>query len=617
MKLLVDGLFGLVFCLGLGGLGYQLAHRAFKLKIDFFSAFLLGCGSVTLLLFIAGIIKIFSPLFFLAIIIVVLLFSITGRRVLTRLRWDIHGKEYLAVALAAIVLVIAGLGALSPPVKNDTLYYHLALPKLWAADSGLRFSPTITLSASALNCELLLTPIVAKVSPEAAQFLVFLIGIFVLLMAVDGARRFGGVSDYLTMLFLIGVPLYVTGLSDAKSDYLMAGFCLGAAFFYFDYIKHKNWKYLLLAGIFAGLAAGTKANALIFAFSLTLVVAFGRPRFKDFLFFIAAIVSLGSIWYIRAFFVTGNPFYPFLNSLFVSSYWPQIFDDFNKAVMPPVEKRTLINLIISPLKLIFWPDIFRGRIGPLPFIMLPLLPIVKNAPKILVRALAIAAIFYLAWFAAWAYVRYLLPIIIILVIIASYIACRLMKTSRLVAGVIMVFAVILVMLNGAQIVRDNLFRAKAALGMIDRDTFLIQYAALDSNDPSRSTKLVVLPYYEAWEYANVALPQKAIVGILCSNWNRADGFYLERRYVYLDPSNQALVDFTLGKQSMKAQLRQNGIDHILIDKVVVAEFELDSPYAGAPDFRVFADGVQNLLDIIKENGRAIYQTDRFILYRLE
>lgn len=182
MKLIVDLLFGVIFSISLAGLGVVFSNRIIKYKTDFISGFFIGCGLSVVVLFIAGMMELYSTIFNAVFIIVILLFSIAGRRSLLKFNFPLDRRFIVPLLLLASILIMAGLVSLSPPIKNDTLYYHMGLPGLWAADGGIMFYPWLSFSTTALNSEVLLTPIVDFVSPEAAQFFTFLIGIMVILL---------------------------------------------------------------------------------------------------------------------------------------------------------------------------------------------------------------------------------------------------------------------------------------------------------------------------------------------------------------------------------------------------------------------------------------------------
>jgi 4-amino-4-deoxy-L-arabinose transferase-like glycosyltransferase len=616
MKFAIDLIFSLAFCVSLSALGNQFSQYVLKLKTNFYTSFFIGCGLSIIILFVGGLLGLFNVVFLAVIVICVFLFLIVSKRFLPSLIFGFEKKAIVPLILTGLLFLLAGLAALSPPIKNDTLYYHLGLPKLWIDSGGISFYPTIAFSATALNNELLLTPIVALISPEAAQFFVFLTALFVVLLLAHELNRFVNTPAYYGIIFIAALPLFVSGLSDAKNDYLAAGFCLVSLFYYFDYFKIKSAKHLILSGVFAGLAASTKSNALIFLLVLTVLVIVCKPRLKEFAYYLIGAAILGLPWYTKAFIETGNPFYPFYNNLFQSACWPNVFDNFNRATMPASVDRGVFDFILSPFKLVYWPDLFRGRIGPLPLIFLPLMFVVRNHPKIIKRALILCGLFFVIWYGIWANCRYLLPAVLILTFVSAYIAYRAAAKIKSVRIVILIAVSLLIAVNVAQTLRDNTTRIKAAVGLIERDTFLTQVSVLDPNHPESGAKQVALPYIDIWQHANRELPKNAVVGILCSNWTRADGFYLDRRFLYINPTEQKVIDFSLDSLKLVLSIKNSGMDYFLIDNDVIAEFNPESRFVSAPGFMQIADNIRRVGQFIKENGRLEFQTGRYQLYRI-
>ena len=617
MKLIVDILFGIVFAIALAGLGVFSIKHIFRLHLDFFTGFFAGCGIAITLLFICGLLGLFNYTFFVIFIIVIFLFSIAGRRALFKINLPFRLVDLIPLCLIILVLIMAALSSLSPPIKNDTLYYHLGLPKLWAINGAIDFYPWLSFSTTALNCELLLTPIVSFVSPEAAQFFVFIISLIVILHLASGAYRHLNVPPLLSILILGSVSFFMTSLFDAKNDLLAAGFALSSFLAYADFLKDKDDKYIILAGIFAGLAASTKVNSLIFVIAFLVVMIISRSRLKAIVLFIIPCLIFGSAWYIKSFIATGNPVYPFFNGLFHSSLWHDIFDSFNRATNVESEHRSFINMITAPLRLVYWPDIFRARLGPLPIMLLPLLFFIKPIPSLVKKILLISAIFFLGWYFAWPNGRYLMPVMVLLCIAGAYVFDWLIRNLRIGGIIAIVGACLLITLSGVQIFRDGKLRMKAALGMIDHETFLQSASTLDPNQLGSSEQVTALPYYDIWQYLNATSESDAVVGILCSNWNRADGFYLDRQFIYFNPTDQTVIDFTSDRAGISRAIVANNLRYVLIDKAVIEEFSPESKFTDAPGFDQLRRGVADFADIIKQNGRLIYVTDRFGLYRMK
>lgn len=617
MSLIVNILFGLVFSVSLAGLGVFVIKKTADYDIDFISGFFIGCGLSAVLLFLIGLLGLYNWYVFLVYIIIVFLFSVYGRRTLAKVSLVFEWQYLIPLLVLVSVIVFAGLVSLSPPIKNDTLYYHLGLPKLWAVDGGIKFYPFISFSTTALNSEVLLTPILSFVSPEAAQFFVFLVGIMVVLLAGKIFTKLTGQSPILVYIVLGAVSFYITGITDAKNDYLATGFALTAFYFYADYLESRQSRSIVLAGILAGLAASTKANAIIFVIAMFVTIVISRHRLKDIAMFAAAAIVLSTPWYIKAWATTGNPFYPLFNNYFHSPYWNDLFNSFNKATFVASEKQSLLNIITAPFRLIYLPDIFRARLGPLPLIALPLLLVIKNIPVALKKGLIISLVYFILWYVAWPGGRYLMPIIPILCLAAAYAIFRISSYSRVVKMTVLTGITLLTVLSGVQVFRDGIVRAKTSLGLIGRDAFMENVTVLDPNQLKSSQRDLALPYINIWDYLNVHAPGQAKVAILCSNWNRADAFYLDRPFVYLNPTGQNIVRFYKSRSDIANDMVENDFQYVLIDKAVLAEFTANSDFADAPNFGTFARGVRDFVDIAKQNGRVVYLTDRFILYQLE
>ncbi|MCD6161658.1 MAG: glycosyltransferase family 39 protein [candidate division Zixibacteria bacterium] len=617
MRLLIDLLFVSLYCLALGGLGVVFFKKILKIEIDFFTGFFAGCGIAIVILFSAGMLGMLSYTFIIVFVILIFIFTIFGRRSLSKEKISANLPVILPLILVALVLVIAGLSSLSPPIKNDTLYYHLGLPKLWLADSGIKFYPTIAFSATALSSEVLLMPVMSLRSPGAAQFFVYMIGVMIMFLLAKGFRRFTGGHGALAFIALGAVPLFIGELADAKNDFLAAGFALAATLFYLEYIESNHSKSIILAGVFIGLSVSTKSNAIIFAIAMFLIIAFSKHRFKDILVFIGAALVFGLPWYVKAFIETGNPFYPFYDAIFHSPYWRDIFDPYNKATFVAMEHKSILNFITSPFRLVYDADIFRGRLGPVLIIFLPLMIFIRPIPKIIRQVLLISAVFFVIWYVTWPNARYMMPIIPLLSFTAAYIIDRLYKMSRINGLIILAALSLIIALTGVQVFRDGKNRIKAAVGIIGQDQFLATQTVLNPNSLQSAEKNLALPYYNIWQFLNEISSPNEKVGILCSSWFRADGFYLNNRYYYLTPTEQAVYDFSGDRNLLEQSIKDNPLDYILLDYDVVKEFSSGSEFSEAPGFDIFSQNVSSLVEIVKQNGRLIYSADRFELYKVK
>jgi len=618
VKFVIDLLFGMLFGLSLAGLGLAFFKKLLKTDIDFPTGFFAGVALLIPVLFAAGLAGLFNRTFFIVLTIVIGVFVIVGRRELSRGRLKIRLNTWflLPLVLAIATLCILGLSSLSPPIKNDTLYYHLGLPKLWLADGRANFYPTIVYSATGLSSELVLTQIVSVASAESAQFFMFLTGVMVMLLFVASCKRLLGGSGAAAFVALAAVPIFLSGLADAKNDYLATGFALIAAIFYVDFVSRGQRKFLIFAGVFAGLAVSTKANALIFLLAMLITVSVTGRHIKDLLWFLLPAAVFGAPWYVKAFVDTGNPFYPFFSGAFGSPHWHPMFDSFNQATSFEREARSLLGFMTAPFRLIYLPDIFRGRLGPVPLVFLPLAALFRPVPSFLKKLLIISASFYVLWYIVWPGARYMMPVIPLLSFGAAFVIERLIKTSKSIAVLVVVCLSLLLGMSVLQAFRDGRQRMAVTLGVVDRGEFLRTAVALDPNALSSAEMERALPYYDVWRFLNEYSRPDAVVGILNSNWYRADGFYLDRRYFYMNPTEQREIDFT-SVEALDRTLEEKSPDYILIDQMVVAEFSGESSERQAPGFEVFSRSVHRLLETVQQNGRLVFSTGRFDLYQMQ
>ncbi len=193
--------------------------------------------------------------------------------------------------------------------------------------------------------------------------------------------------------------------------------------------QKQNYRWLVLAGGFCGLAIGTKLSALfILAFVglLLCVAAFKHRRFGPPLIFgmIALVVALP--WLARSFYYTGNPVFPLAHSWFGGPWLAGVLHnpfwkpDYAQApfdnMLGRSDEKSLRSLLILPWTLTF-DDRFRNApaaISPLYLLALPLLVVTAikaTAANIqvtqVVRLILICTLaFTLCWFFTIQDIRY-------------------------------------------------------------------------------------------------------------------------------------------------------------------------------------------------------------------
>ena len=128
----------------------------------------------------------------------------------------------LAIAACAVTLACLLLGAIAagaPPTDWDTLVYHFALPKLYLAQGGFHRLPWSVSAHFPLNAEMLYAWALALRGDEAAQWLSWLHG--PLLLVVAAAWASGGRSStvgWVTAALLAATPAFCRVLGTGKND---------------------------------------------------------------------------------------------------------------------------------------------------------------------------------------------------------------------------------------------------------------------------------------------------------------------------------------------------------------------------------------------------------------
>ena len=234
------------------------------------------------------------------------------------------GFVRVTALLCAAGLVLAWAAAAAPPVKFDALVYHLALPQTYISAGRLAYVPENVYWGMPQLAEMLYTWTLAlSGAPETAALLGWLAGV-VTLVGVLGytAQPFGVRSGWAAVGALLAGATLLEGLSWAYVDWFAMLFGLGVIVclnLALEIPGEVRPRLVLFAGMFAGLAFGTKYTAGVAALAGAAVLAASplfAGRFPDRLKALAGFLGVALLfagpWLLRNFAATGNPLYPFV-----------------------------------------------------------------------------------------------------------------------------------------------------------------------------------------------------------------------------------------------------------------------------------------------------------------
>ena len=313
-----------------GGIGRRLARNVLPGLTQMTIHVGLGCG-------ILGIINLAIGAFLgvnsiLTCFFLLLLFTVFWRDVLgwcssvweVRIVWNestLWGR-WIAAGLATI-LVMTLMVALAPPLKFDSLVYHLTLPHFYKMVGEIEYTPWLIYWGMPQTGEMLYTLATALAGVEAAATLGWMLGV----LAIFGVAgylydRIGSIAAWAGVAALTAGFTLSSSLAWAYVDWivLLFGFCV--------LVLMETWgstgekQKLILAGVFAGFALGTKytAGTILLAGITLIILKFSQRRssfkvvFLESLQFILPSVIITLPWWIKNILGTGNAFYPFLTS---------------------------------------------------------------------------------------------------------------------------------------------------------------------------------------------------------------------------------------------------------------------------------------------------------------
>lgn len=242
---------------------------------------------------------------------------------------NVFNELFLQFSILLLIFLTTLLGSV-PPVDRDALTHHLFVPKLWLEHGGIHEIPEIPFSYYPMNLDLLYTVPLALGNDIVPKYIHYLFALLTaLLLHRHIARRLGRVYGLLGAVFFLSVPVILKLSITVYVDLGLVFFTTAALLLLLRWAEEGfPWRWLVLAGLCCGLAAGTKYNGLIAVVALTLLVPVlyqhgagearqsnGRALLCGLVFALATLTAF-SPWLVRNYLWTGNPIYPLHDRLF-------------------------------------------------------------------------------------------------------------------------------------------------------------------------------------------------------------------------------------------------------------------------------------------------------------
>ncbi len=496
---------------------------------------------------------------------------------------DLTKKRKTNLFLLFLFCIVGFLVTLTftPPISRDALTHHLAIPKRYLLHGGIYEIPELIFSYYPMNLDLLYFIPLWFGNDILPKFIHLSFGLGTSwLIFVYLEKRLGRNWGLTGALFFLTTPIIVSLASTAYVDLGVTFFTTISLLLLLSWTKTNELKTIILAGIFAGLAAGTKYNGLLTIFLLTCFTPFivlhshkpissKRAIGLASLFFLCAILAV-SPWLIRNYIWTGNPIYPLFQSLFANEGSP-LTQGMNPFLIRKLAyDESLWQTLLIPIRIFFEgqdndPKYFDGVLNP--FILLFALtaflpnysiPSFKTEKKLFFWFIILFLLF--AFVQRVIRIRYIVPVLpflIILSILGLYNIKSYLMTLRCYSRMATFFPTLLLLaalsLNGLYMVRywQKIRPLQYLSGQTDRTAFITRF----------------WPEYTLINWANKNLAQSStILAVFLGN----RGYYFDRPVEFDLKSGRSLLCSTIKEQdsakNISDSLTKSGISHILLRK---------------------------------------------------
>lgn len=535
----------------------------------------------------------------------------------------------LSTAIISIIVVEIILG-LTPPIARDALIHHLAIPKLWLRHGGFYEIKWADFSYNPMNVDLLyLIPLYFN-KDFLANFIHmgFGIGTSWLLYCYLN-NNLGRLAGILGVFIFLSTPIVMRMSTVAYVDLGLTFFTTASilAFLRWRDGEYKENKWLVVSAIAMGLALGTKYNALIawFFVSLAIVFLYSRDTEKQgqaikygIIFFFVSLVVF-SPWLIKNFILTGNPLYPLFNGFFQTNI-SNAADERSRSIVSGGAYMGLFKMremmygenffetLLIPVRFFFQgqdysPRYFDGVLNPILIIFVPFAFMKRSLHDEKLFFLLFSVFFILAaFFLDQSRIRYILPVIPFLAILTVMGIMNIFAWTTVKIGLfkylsISVLLLLLLMLEVSNFVYLNkYFRNIQPIDyVLHRET---RNAYLQRHVGS----------YAAIRYINDNTPADARIRLL---FLARRGYYLDRHYKDDATFGMNIVSNLVNKsgddKSFTAYLNNLGYTHFLINMDLFHQF-LQQNYP--PNI------VNQLLLRMSERMSIIFFVDGYAVYKL-
>jgi len=449
------------------------------------------------------------------------------------------------------------LSTLAPPMNGDDLHSYLDVPRQYLDAQGIIPLPYEIHSHLPLNIQMLsATAMGIKGDELALMFANFsmaagcALAIFML-----GRRYLNYETGLLAALIFISTSVMTHLIPTAKVNLGFAFFDLLAIYAVcrWAYDSDRNIRWLIAGGILSGLAFGSQYCAGYTGIVLASIIGFLSRKdgiskcFSRIMAYGLPAMLLASPWLVKNYIYAGNPVYPVLNTSFG---------------LPALElfshEKTIVGMVT-----IFW-DMSIGKIahfgkavGPMLFLILPFVILLRPIPKSVKFALGFFFAVFFMWYFGVQRPRNLLTGLGILSLVSAYTYIELGRRSRFVRNSLIILGSVVLLFNWAEFTHQYFVTRqyqRYILGLENREDFIQRMLDMMQR---------AYPSGSMTKFTNEQLADNTRILSI----NNGNGYYIRRPYI---DSRMVDADFSHDKacdaDTLLAQWRSAGITHVFVNE---------------------------------------------------
>jgi hypothetical protein len=450
------------------------------------------------------------------------------------------------LALLFLLGVYLGLDLISvcaPISSPDALLYHAADPALFEKAHRIFAVPWNSSSYEPFSVEMLVLDGFLLWNPVQGAFAPLLLAVVALAAVTGFAYRIAGrPAALLAGTIFFAQPFMVW---EATSVFIESGIALAVALACwnaFRFVRYSERGGLVLAGIFAGGAAGMKYVGLIAALTITAVLAtslVGRLRFRLALAFIVPALAVASPWYVKNAVLTGNPFYPHLFGGLNASAAGEL----TSTMQTFGHGHSALDFALLPATLLVDGKSFDGGqyLSPLFLLFAPLALFLRTRGAVLL-AWGGVLLYVVLWFVTSQQARFLVPMMPVLAVLGALGAIALAREGSI-----------------GRVVAVAVTAGALAVGLGASTVYAAQFAPVVLGHESKQQFLrEKVSNYDGVAWLNRKLSRRDKVAT--DIWAL---YYLRMRYATFGTMGDLLPP-TAGPRETRGYVRKYGITHIAI-----------------------------------------------------